>query len=241
MSDTSVAKTEQSGVLADLLEVIWAPAKVFDRTRDTGSAKHILALSLIMLVVAVATWGLTRPFIEAAVDVQMQVAAKKGAQVPPEAIAASQTMAKWGSWIGSALFVPISAVVSGLLLFLAGKITSARVRYGQAVMIAALAAVTRLFALLAMAVIGAVNDPASISSAGQGSLGLARFVDPLTASTATATLATNIDIFSIWQLVLFAIGMSVVARVSRATGAFAALLAWAIATVAGVVPSLLVG
>jgi hypothetical protein len=112
-------------------------------------------------------------------------------------------------------------------------------RFGQAALIATLASVPRILSFLATAAQGAVFDVASIRSFYDASLGPARFVDPVTTSPAVLGLLANIDVFSIWQVVIFAIGVSVVARVARSTGFVAAVIAWGIGAALTLIPALL--
>lgn len=239
MNEPVTGSAQQSGVIADLLETLWAPSSVFERVREKGAGKHILVLSLILLVVMIATWKLIQPYVEAGVMMQMQAAAaKSGQSIPPEAVSTTMSFAKYSTMIGTALMVPFSAVISGFLLFLACKLSPAKLRYGQTVMIATLAIVPRLVGQLLMAVQGIFADPQSITSMYSASLGVARFMDPKTASPAMMGIASNIDIFGIWQLVLFAIGVSVMGRVSRGSGAFTAILAWAVGLAGALIPSM---
>jgi hypothetical protein len=82
-------------------------------------------------------------------------------------------------------------------------------------------------------------DPQSIRSFSDAALGAARFVDPVSTSPALMALLANVDAFNIWQLVIMAVGISVVGRVERSAGFVGAIVAWGLGVALTVVPALL--
>jgi hypothetical protein len=238
MNEVSAASS-QGSVFEDVLEVLWAPAKVFDRSRAKGVGMYILVLTVSTLVIMFATKGLIQPYIDANFYLQMQQMAAKGTPMPAEAAAAAQKFSSYGFLATGVLMIPIGAVLTGLLVWIGGKVASASVTYGQAMLIATLASVPRVLSFIATAVQGAMVDPQSIRSFSDAALGAARFVDPATTSPALTAMLSNLDLFNIWQLVLMAIGISVVGRVERSAGVVGALVAWGLGVALTVVPALL--
>jgi hypothetical protein len=238
MNEVSAASS-QGSVFEDVLEVLWAPAKVFDRSRAKGVGMYILVLTVSTLVLMFATKGLIQPYIDANFYLQMQQMAAKGTPMPAEAAAAAQKFSSYGFLASGVLMIPIGAVLTGLLVWIGGKVASASVTYGQAMLIATLASVPRVLSFIATAVQGAMVDPQSIRSFSDAALGAARFVDPAAASPALTAMLSNLDLFNIWQLVLMAIGISVVGRVERSAGVVGALVAWGLGVALTVVPALL--
>ena len=233
------ADASKGSVFEDVLEVLWAPAKVIDRSRANGVGMYILMLTAITLVIVLATKGLIQPYIDANLDVQMQQMAARGKPMPAEALAAAQKFAVYGFIATGVLMIPIGAVITGLLIFVGGKVVSARSTFGQAMLIATLASVTRVLSFIATAVQGALADPQSIRSFSDASLGAARFVDPVATSPALMAILANLDIFNLWQFVIMAIGISVVGRVERSAGFVGALVGWGLGVALTVVPALL--
>lgn len=238
MNEVSAASS-QGSVFEDVLEVLWAPAKVFDRSQAKGVGMYILVLTVSTLVLMFATKGLIQPYIDANFYLQMQQMAAKGTPMPAEAAAAAQKFSSYGFLASGVLMIPIGAVLTGLLVWIGGKVASASVTYGQAMLIATLASVPRVLSFIATAVQGAMVDPQSIRSFSDAALGAARFVDPAAASPALTAMLSNLDLFNIWQLVLMAIGISVVGRVERSAGVVGALVAWGLGVALTVVPALL--
>jgi hypothetical protein len=69
-----------------------------------------------------------------------------------------------------------------------------------------------------MALQGLIVPPESVRSISDASLGPARFMDPLTTSPAILSVLSNFDVINLWAFALIAIGISVMGRVSRASG-----------------------
>lgn len=242
MTESATATTNQkSNVLEDVLEVNWAPGAVFDRTRNNGAGMYIVVLTVACAAIVLATKGLLQPYIDANFDLQVQLMAKKGTPMPEQALAAGRTFGTYGFLATSVLLVPFSALFGGLIIWLSGKVVTAPMRFGQAALIATLGSIPRIASFLVTAVQGALVDASSIRSFYDASLGPARFLDPLTTSPAVLGLLANVDVFSIWQLVMYAIGISVVARVARSTGYVAAVIAWGVGAALTLIPALLAG
>ncbi|WP_309669978.1 YIP1 family protein [Gemmatimonas sp.] len=238
MNEVSVDASKGS-VFEDVLEVLWAPGKVFDRSRAKGVGMYILVLTAITLVIVLATKGLIQPYVDANFDLQMRQMAAKGTPMPPEAVAAAQKFSGYGFIATGVLLIPIGAVLTGLLVWIGGKIASAKFSFGQAMLIATLASVPKVLGFIATAAQGAIADPQTIRSFSDAALGAARFVDPVSTSPALMALLANVDVFNIWQLLIIAIGISVVGRVERSAGFVGALVAWGLGVAMSVIPALL--
>lgn len=241
MTESTSGSAKQGSLFEDILEVNWAPGAVFERARDSGAGKYILVLTVVCLVIVVATKGLVQPYIDANFDLQMQLMARRGQAMPPEAIETARRFGAYG-YLGTAvLLVPMSALFGGVILWLSAKLVTAPVRFGQAALIATFGAIPRIVSFLATAAQGALVDAASIRSLTDASLGPARFFDPVTTSPAVMGLLANADVFSIWQLVIFGVGVSVIAKVARSTGFVAAGIAWGISAALMLIPAVLTG
>ncbi len=241
MTNETTVSTKQGSVFEDILEVNWAPAAVFERARNNGVGMYILVLTVVSIAVVLATKGLLQPYIDANFDLQMAQMARKGQPMPPEAIETARSFGTWGFIGTSAFLVPMSALLGVAILWLAGKVVSAPMRFGQAALIATLGSVPRIMSFLITAVQGALVDAASIRSFYDASLGPARFLDPVTTSPAVMALLASIDVFSVWQLVIYGIGVSVVARVARSTGYIAAVIQWGVTAALTLIPAVIAG
>lgn len=225
------------GRFEDILEMLWAPGRVFDRVREQKVGGYLLLLALLTVALVLPTRGLIQPYVDANIDLQLQLQAGRGRPITPEAVAAARRIGGIGYLISSTLLVPVGAVMGGVLLLLGGKIGGARLRYGQAMVIAALALVPRVLGTLIVAIEAALRDGTSGETLFALSIGPARFVDPGAVSPAILGILATLDVFSVWQVVLYAIGVQQMARVDRSSGIVAAVVAWGLGTIASLVPA----
>ena len=125
MTESTSGSAKQGSLFEDILEVNWAPGAVFERARDSGAGKYILVLTVVCLVIVVATKGLVQPYIDANFDLQMQLMARRGQAMPPEAIETARRFGAYG-YLGTAvLLVPMSALFGGVILWLSAKLVTA--------------------------------------------------------------------------------------------------------------------
>ncbi len=233
---------KQSGLFEDLIEVLYAPSKVFERTRHAGVGKYLVVTAVIVLVIVLATRGLMQPYMDAQFDLGIKLAAAKGTPMPDNAIEAGRKFSSYGLIGISTLAMLIGPLLNAIFLLIAGKIFGASLPFGRAAVIAALSGVPRIFSWIAIAVQGLMMPEGTMPrSMADASLGPARFVDPETTAPAVLALLSNIDVFRIWQIVLLGIGVSVVAKVTRTNGYLTAIVAIAIATALSLIPGLLTG
>jgi hypothetical protein len=225
------------GKVEDILEILWAPGRVFDRVREQKVGGYLLILALVTLALVIPTRGLVQPYLDANIDLQLQLQAARGRPVTPEAVAAARRIGGIGYLVSSTLMVPVGAVIGGVLLLIGAKLGGARLRYGQAMLIAALALVPRVLGTLVVAIEAALRDAPTGETLFALAIGPARFVDPATMSPAILGILATLDVFSVWQVVLYVIGVQQVARVDRTSGIVAAVVAWGLGTMASLLPT----
>lgn len=228
---------EKSGLFEDLIEVLYAPARVFERTRVNGVGKYLVATTVILLVIVIATKGLMQPYMDAQTELGFRMQEAKGQPIPENARQAAGAIGGYMLIAGAALTMLIGPLINALLLMLSGKLFGASLSFSRAAVIAALAGVPRLFSWLAIAVQGAMLGETTPRSMADASLGPARFFDPETTAPAIVGLLANLDVFRIWQIVLLGIGVSVVARVARSSGYLTAVVAIVIASGLSLIPT----
>jgi hypothetical protein len=226
-------------VFEDMFEVLWAPSTVFERSRYRTFGKYMLVLFLVCAVVTVISAKLTGPWLDATFDLSMQQAAARGQNIPPEAMASARKFGSIGFYFTPLFVVVMGGFFGGLMLLLGGKIVQAPITYGQAVLIAVLGSMPRTLGLLASGVMGLVLDGEKARSLYDLSIGPARFLDPTKVSPVLMQLLAGVDLFNLWQLVIFGVGVAVAAKVSKSTGFVAALVAWVLGTAIPLLPTLL--
>ena len=239
MRDDAVVGGKQSGLMDDVLEIFWSPAAVFERARERTGWKYLWFWVILTIVIAAATGNLVRPYLEAQTLQALQLAAASGQTVPPESAAFARNFAFY-SYLAVAPFgVLVGALVGGLFVVLSSRTFGSALRFRPAFTVLALSMGPRVLSLLVSAAQAVFMDDSKARSMADLSLGPGRLTDPATTSPLLqAFLAAN-DLFTLWQYVIIAIGVSVMARVSRSQGALVALMTWALGAALTLIPGLL--
>jgi hypothetical protein len=227
MTDAAAEKPTPSraGLWEDFIDIFYQPAQVFERRRDGKFGMALLAYVIVSVVLFFALHNGLAPVIDAEVAKAAAVAAAKNPQLTSDQLATMQTtMEKFGA-IAFVIFLPIGILISGVILWIAAKITGAGVAFAGAAMVATYSQFPRIVETVLNAIQGLLLPGEMITSRYSVQIGPARFLDPHANPFLLAVLG-GLDLFTIWVVVLMAIGISVVARVSRSTGAIAALIVW---------------
>jgi hypothetical protein len=237
MSDAAAVARPASN-WEDLLEIFYAPSRVFARRQGGGFVVPLAVLTVVMVALFYATMSAIQPVFDAEFTRGMAAAMRANPKLTPEMVESMKgTNMKFG---GAMLlfFVPITVMLVGLSLWLIGKAVDAKEALSAAVMVATFAYYPRIVELLANAVQALMLPEESIRGRASVSLGLARFMDPDAASPLAVALALRVDLFTIWITVLLAIGLRVTGRVSGAQAAGVAALVWLVGALPGVLGAL---
>lgn len=238
-SEGTNAPAKQGGLFEDLIEVFYAPSPVFERTRDVSATKYVLVTAVIVAIVMIATRNLLSPWLEAQSDLALKLAAAKGTPIPDAAAASMRKFTAWGVVIGAPMTMLIGPYLNAVLLLIGAKLMKVKASYGQLATIATLAGVPRIIAWITLPAQAAVLDGSTARSLADLSFGPARFADPMTVPPPILALLGNLDLFRLWQIALIAIGVAVVGRVSKGTGAVVAIIMFGIAAALQLLPTAL--
>ncbi len=226
MTDTTAgASPSTPGLWEDFIDILHQPSSVFDRRRD---GQFGLALVILIVMWAVLYFALQNgmgPIIDAEMSRQIATMAEKNPAMTGDQLSSAKSAMEKFALFGAIIFVPVGILLTGCLLWLAGKVVDAKVAFAAAMMIATYSQIPRIIELVINAVQGLFLPPEAITSRYSVTLGIGRFLDP-DSNPVLLTVLGGIDLFTIWTLVLMAIGLAVVARVSIQKGAIAAGLVW---------------
>ncbi len=235
----SIAAPDKGGLFEDLIEVLFAPSKVFERSRAAKALMYALVTAVIVGAIMFATKNLLQPWFEAQTDLALKLAAAKGKAIPEQAVGSMRKFSAWSIIIGAPVTMLVGPYLNAVLILLGAKLTKVNVNYGQAALIATLGGVPRILGWLMMPVQSLVLDSTSARGLADLSVGPARFVDPVAVPQAILALLSNLDVFRLWQIALIAIGVSVVGRVSKGSGALVAIIMFGITVILQLLPSAL--
>ena len=214
-----------ASLMEDFVDIFTSPSEVFRRRMGSNGWVPLAIIVVLSAVLYFATKGLLQPVFDAEWARQL---AKVSAKDPAAATAMEGSrgmVEKFG-----ALFViiglPISMALTGVVLWLVGKIFGSAATVGDAIMVAIYAWVPRVLSFVASAVIMLMMDPAKVNSMFSATLSAGKIMDPDATSPVLFVLAGRVDVFIIWQTVLLAIGLSVVGKIPRTQAYIAAALVW---------------
>lgn len=245
MSHVMTDAPKSSSLMEDLVNIFVNPSKVFENNRTKSFVMVAVVQSVIFLVLALALKNLIQPYMDAEFARNMAKAAAKaaasGQPMPAGANAMAEKIASATAVAGPVLAPWLIAIFGGLFTWLGARLVGAKITFGQSAMIAAWSSFPGVLAYIATGIQGVMADPQTVRGMNDASVGPARFVDPATTPAALLGLLQNLDIFSIWTVVLIAIGVAVVARVPRGTGFIASLIKWGIVVLFTMVPAVMQG
>lgn len=221
------ASSSNSGLWEDFIDILYQPSAVFDRRREGQFGLGLVVLIVMWAVLYFALQNGIGPIIDVEMSRQAAAMAEKNPSMTAEQLSSAKSAMEKFALFGAIIFVPVGIFITGVLLWLAGKIVEAKVAFAAAMMIATYSQIPRIIELVLNAVQGLFMPPEAITSRYAVTLGIGRFLDP-DSNPILLTVLGGIDLFTIWTLVLMAIGLSVVARTSLKRGAIAAALVWCV-------------
>jgi hypothetical protein len=218
----------------DFVDIFYAPSSVFARRANGAWGKPLLFLVITGTVLFFVTKNAMQPIMDAEFARQTAAAMRRNPNITPEQLASSRKFFETLGPVFFALVLTISTILTGLVLWLVGKLFDAKESVAAALMIAVYSEVPRIAQILVQTAQALFMSPESLNAANSVSLNLARFMDPDRTSPIAIALASRVDVFTIWVTVLLAIGLHVVGKVSRQQAAIAAAITW----VVGALPAL---
>ena len=210
------------GALLDLVKVLFEPAAVFTRVAEKPKfLMPFIGLALLQVVVT----AVNLPFLKAAMQAQM-------AQAP----AGAPDTSKFA--VLGLIFVPVGIalvlLISGFVLWVLVSVMGGDAKFGMLMSVAAYAAVPTVMLLsivgaivLQLKGVGAVSSPMDM----QPALGLDLLMPD--AKGFLGAVLKGINPFSIWGLVLTAIGVSTTHKLSKGTGYTVATIAFLLGVLIG--------
>ena len=234
MTDATPTTTpSKAGLWEDFIDIFYQPSAVFERRRDGQFGLALLILVVLSTVLYFALRNGLAPIIDAELSRQIAAMAEKNPQLTEEQLAGSKSMMEKFAAFGTVIFVPLGILITAALLWLAGRLVEAKIAFAAAMMIATYSQVPKLGELILNALQGLLLAPEAITSRYSVSIGIARFLDPDT-NPVVLTVVGGLDVFTIWTVVLMAIGLSVVGRIPLQRAAIAAAAVWFV----GMIPAL---
>lgn len=236
MTAPATTSARPAGVWEDFVDIFYAPSTVFERRR---SGRFGLAL-LILTVLSALVFFATRPAIQPALDAQTDRAVEQlrnRPDIPADrrdaAEANARKFAGIGASVSAVLGMPILVFVTGLLLWLVGKLFESKQTLSQAIMVTTYANVPRILGALLIGLLAYFTPPEQMTSMMRIGVNAARLA-PEGTSPAVLGLLSRLDPFTIWATVLLAIGLRITGGVTKRASYIAATILFVLGTLVAV-------
>ena len=217
-------KPESTSLFEDFIDIFYAPSKVFARRATSSFWGPLLVITVVTAIFGFVNRDVASAIFDAEWNRAMVQVQAQNPQVTADQLAAmrgiQEKMVGFFSYIGTPIFIFFVA----LFVWLAAKMVSAKLTYGQAVLIMTLAWIPRLVQALLTTVQKLMMDTTTVTSMHSFGFSPARFMDPESTSKMLLAIAGRFDLFTIWLTILIGIGVAVIGNVSRARGFAAAAI-----------------
>jgi hypothetical protein len=209
----------------DYIDIFFSPAELYRRRARDRVAPPFVTLLLL---------GIGFYFIMLPANRMAMVAALGD---DAQAIEAMQRMGTLFQILGS-IFVPITYAVvtisAAVVLMIVGRVLELRTEFSRTLLITTYAAFVYLLAQIASGVSVLLHGEAGLDIIRHVSFGPLRFVGDPEMSRVTIALLRRFELFTLWQVVLWGVGMAVIYRATRAQAAIAAGMTWLLLTLPAV-------
>ena len=228
----------QASLWEDFIDIFTSPSQVFRRRESSGFGLQLLVLTVLFAAIILGTKSLVQPVIDAEMARQGAHLMKSHPEITAERLQQQQAIGEKIGPIFIIIAIPISAMLTGLVLWLVGKIFDSKQTARAAIMVATYAFFPKLLATVAGALIAYLSNPERLTGMARLSVGLGQFLDPDTTSPILIALLARVDVFTLWETVLLAIGLQVTGKVSKTNSYIAAATVWLIGALPGVLGAL---
>ena len=224
-------------VWEDFIDIFFAPTAVFERRRGWSAWPVLLVLTVVLVLLFVGWQRTLGPVL----DLEMQRAAGEAMAQNPDQIDQMRSVGRIFGVIGLAVAFPLGVVLMTLLAWALARLFGAAAGFATVLGVATYSQVVRVLQYVAGLLQSFVLDVNGMDSIHDISLSLARFLDQPEASAVMVTVASRVDVFTLWATALIAIGLRVATGLSRGSAWAVAILVWLIAAVPAVLGALMQG
>lgn len=224
---TATPAEAKASVWEDFLDIFYVPTQVFVRRMDGKFGLALLVLVVLSAVLAYAMMQSLEPAFTGEMDRQMTKAAAENPNITAEQMEGMRSFGGVMMLAYAIVVVPIMVMLTGLVLWLVGKLFDSTQTVGQALMVATYANFPRLLGSLLMTLQGFALDPANMNRVYDVTFSAARFA-PEGSSELMLALLSRLDVFTIWATILLGIGLHVTGKVPKTNAMIAAFIVFVV-------------
>lgn len=233
------APSSKPSILEDFVDILFQPATVFERRRETVAfGLALVILTVLSAVVVIATRSGFEPVLDLMVKQQTAEALRANPELKPEQMEGMVGTFKFGILATMVAYPLVAPLIVGILLWAIGKFFESRLAIGAAIMVATYAYVPRFLGTVVSGLLAVLLPEDQVTSIFSVTLSPARFFDPATTSIGILSLLARFDLFILWQTVVAGIGVSVLGGISWGKGMAVSFAVWFLASLT-VLPALL--
>ena len=229
---TTAATPTTSSLFEDIVEIFASPSKVFARRKGRGFWLALLIYTVIVAALAIGTRPLMQPVYDAIWQQSSAQITKQNPQITAEQLQTARGFQDKFAVVGVVIFTPVIVLVTGLILWIVGKLFDADEPLSDSMMVSTFSFFPKILAVVAGALIAMFADPAGITSQFSVTVGPGYFIDATTQPILAAVVG-RLDIFTIWVTALLAIGLHVVGKIPLSKAAIAAIIVWILGALPG--------
>ena len=238
MTESASALPPKVSLWEDFIDIFTSPSAVFRRREGSGFGAPLLVLTVLFAILVIGTKALVMPAIDADIMRQGAKMMHSHPEITADVLQKQQAMGEKFGPIFVIILIPIMAMLTGLVLWLVGKIFESKQTGTAALMVATYAFFPKLLASVAGALIAYFSNPDRLNGMTRLSVGFGAFLDPDKTSPLLLALLVRVDVFTIWETVLLGIGLSITGKIPKAQAFTAAAIVWLIGALPGVLGAL---
>jgi len=227
---TATPPAEKASVVEDFIDIFYAPSSVFARREKSGFWVHLLIVSLLFAGFSFASKSVFSQIFDAEFSRGMAAAMAKNPRLTPDVVNSMRPMQEKIASLFVYLGAPLVIFFTAILVWIAAKVMSGKLSFGQSMLVTTLAFIPRLVGSLLGVVQVVLMDTSTFTNRYSLSASPARFMDPDATNAKLFGLVGSLDVFAIWMTILIGIGIAVVGKMPRSKGYLAAAIVFAVGT-----------
>lgn len=222
---------EAKGRVDDYVDIYFSPSSVFERRTGRDWVQPLVVLILVSVVLYFATLPASTIAMRAAIDARLTRAGADAAQAA-QAMERATSVMRWLNVVFVPVTVALLVALVAAALWILGRLFDVRVGFKDAILAATFAHFVAIPQTIARAIsLILANRSGPVDIAKHTSFGLLRFIHA--DSPVVAALMARVDVFPIWEAVLWGIALAALAKAPKGRAFLAAAVLWLLVAVPG--------
>jgi hypothetical protein len=209
----------------DYIDVYFSPFELFRRRAHDKVAPPLFTLLALGILFYLVMIPANRIVVRSTIPPEQQAQMSEG----------MINMMSYFGIIGVPIMYLFMTTIAAALLWIGARMADIRADFSRTMLIATYASFVLLLSQILASVLVLIGGEAGFDIVRSMSFGVLRFIGSTDMDGILAAILQRLDIFAIWQAVLWAIGLSVIYKVSMAKAGIIAGVVWILFAVPGVI------